>query len=115
MIDHDDEVRSNTIFTVGVLCSQSDGALNNEYENIIKDLFIILNNEKNKQVLDNICGTLCRICYSGFLMNVSNISYATVSFYFFIILSNFSKRKHFFFNNQNLLFKRYPSLYLRQF
>ena len=78
MIDSDDEVRSNTIFTVGVLCSQSNGALKAEYENIIKDLLIILNNEKNKQVFDNICGTLCRICFSGVFLNVPNVDYGMV-------------------------------------
>ena len=81
MFDTDDEVRSNTIFTAGVLCSQSNGALKHEYENIVKNLFIILNNEKNKQVFDNVCGTLCRICLSGVLLNVSNIDYSMVGLF----------------------------------
>jgi hypothetical protein len=80
MLDRDDEVRSNTIFTTGVLCSQSNGALKDEYEKLAKDMFVILNSqEKNKQVLDNVCGTLCRICFSGVALNVPNIDYVAVS------------------------------------
>ena len=76
--DRDDEVKSNTIYTIGVLCSQSNGALKDEYESIIKELLVILSHEKNKQTIDNICGTFCRLCMSGIALNVANIDYAMV-------------------------------------
>lgn len=61
MFSNDDEIRSNTIFTIGVLCSQSNHALSQYYSQIVTDLYSVIKKEKNKQSMDNVCGTLCRL------------------------------------------------------
>lgn len=71
----DDEIKSNTIFTLGVLCSQSNSSLQQYYPQIINDISEILKYEKCKQTLDNICGTLCRIVLSCISINLQEINY----------------------------------------
>ena len=79
MFSNDDEIRSNTIFTVGVLCSQSNNALSKYYTQIITDLFAIIKKEKNKQSLDNVCGSLARMLVCATSANIQNIDYESVS------------------------------------
>jgi hypothetical protein len=78
MASSDDEIRSNTIFTIGVLCSQSNNALSPFYPQILNDLYQIAKKEKNKQSLDNICGTLCRLFSFSTIAQLSNIDYELV-------------------------------------
>ncbi|CAF0848327.1 unnamed protein product [Brachionus calyciflorus] len=69
------EIRSNTIYTIGVLCSQSANALSQYYPQIITDLYQLVKKEKNKQTLDNICGSLCRLCLCCFSANVQTVDF----------------------------------------
>ena len=79
IFSNEEEIRSNTIFTIGVLCSQSRNALSGYYHQIINDLLNILKTEKNKQTLDNICGTLCRLFICGVSSNIQQIDYELVT------------------------------------
>ena len=83
MFSNDDEIRSNAIFTIGVLCSQSKNALSQFYPQIIQDLYSILKKEKNKQSMDNVCGSLARLFVCANLANTQSIDYDLV------ILMNF--------------------------
>jgi len=71
----EEEIKSNTIFSVGVLCSQSKGSLKQFYSQIINDLFEILKSEKCKQTLDNICGTMCRLFICSAEVNLEGLNY----------------------------------------
>lgn len=71
----DNEIKSNTIFTLGMLCSQSGNSLQQYYPQIVNDLMETLKHEKCKQTLDNICGTLCRIFLACMAVNLQNINY----------------------------------------
>lgn len=75
ILSTDDEIKSNTIFTLGMLCSQSDNQLQQFYPQIINDLLEILKHEKCKQTLDNICGTMCRVFLGAMTVNLQNINY----------------------------------------
>ena len=71
----EDEIRSNTIYTIGVLCSQSRNTLQEFYSKIINDLLVMIKTEKHKQSQDNICGTLCRLFMCCMSSNSQNINY----------------------------------------
>ena len=77
----DEEIRSNTIYTIGVLCSQSKNALCQFYVQIVNDLVELVKIEKSKQTLDNICGTLCRVLLSSIESNLNYVNYELVTFY----------------------------------
>ena len=74
----DDEVKSNTIFTIGIMCSLSANCLQQFYPQVISDIFEILKTEKCKQTLDNICGTLCRLFSASVSANQQSIDYELV-------------------------------------
>jgi len=75
----DNEIKSNTIFTLGMLCSQSpDNCLQQYYPQVINDLLEILKHEKCKQTLDNICGTLCRLFLACMSANLQGVNYDVV-------------------------------------
>lgn len=75
ILSTDDEIKSNTIFTLGMLCSQSANSLQQFYPQIVNDLLEILKHEKNKQTLDNICGTLCRLFIACMSVNLQTVNY----------------------------------------
>lgn len=59
--DEDEEVRSNSIFALGVLLANSGDKLFPQYPEVLKILFTILNKESNPRVMDNICAATCRM------------------------------------------------------
>ncbi|CAC5376943.1 IPO4 [Mytilus coruscus] len=59
--DEDEEVRSNSIFAIGVLMANSGDKLLLHYTQVLKTLFAILNKEGNPRVIDNICAATCRM------------------------------------------------------
>ncbi len=72
----DNEIKSNTIFTLGMLCAQaSNNCLQQYYLQIINDVLEILKHEKSKQTLDNICGTLCRMFLACMSVNLQEVNY----------------------------------------
>lgn len=75
MVATDDEIKSNTIYTMGMLCSQSGNSLQQYYPQITSDLMEILKTEQCKQTLDNICGTLCRVFLASMAINLQGINY----------------------------------------
>jgi hypothetical protein len=79
MFSNDDEIRSNTIFTIGVLCSQSNNALSKYYVQVITDLYAIIKKEKNKQSLDNVCGSLARMLVCATSSGIQNVDYESVN------------------------------------
>jgi hypothetical protein len=78
MFSNDDEIRSNTIFTIGVLCSKSNNALSKYYVQIVSDLYAIIKKEKNKQSLDNVCGSLARMFMCCSSANIQTVDYESV-------------------------------------
>ena len=73
-----EEIKSNSIFTLGVLCSQSGTSLNQHYSQLVSELFNMTKLEQNKQTLDNICGTLCRLYICCLRANIQGMDYDTV-------------------------------------
>ncbi|XP_076111369.1 importin-4-like isoform X2 [Mytilus galloprovincialis] len=59
--DEDEEVRSNSIFALGVLMANSGDKLFSHYTQVLKTLFAILNKEGNPRVIDNVCAATCRM------------------------------------------------------
>lgn len=82
----EDEIKSNTIFSIGVLCSQSKDSLKQYYPQIVNDLFEILKIEKCKQTMDNICGTMCRLFMACVSSNIEGVNYELVSIHFIVCL-----------------------------
>lgn len=61
--DEDEEVRSNSVFALGVLASNGGAAMIGHYNEILKTLFDVMNTESNPRVLDNICAAVCRMIW----------------------------------------------------
>ncbi|KAK3691936.1 hypothetical protein RRG08_047945 [Elysia crispata] len=59
--DDDDEVRSNSVFALGVLTVNGGPFMIGQYNEILKTLFDVMNTESNPRVLDNICAAVCRM------------------------------------------------------
>ncbi|CAF1035364.1 unnamed protein product, partial [Didymodactylos carnosus] len=59
--DQDSEVRTNSVFGMGVLCLTAKQQLFPQYETILNRLSSLLINEKNLRAIDNICSCLCRM------------------------------------------------------
>ena len=78
----DDEIRSNTIFTIGVIFykSVSNQSLHEFYPKAIEDLLNLAKSEQNKQSFDNICGTLCRLCMCCLTAGIQTIDYQSVCY-----------------------------------
>ncbi|KAL3859840.1 hypothetical protein ACJMK2_010031 [Sinanodonta woodiana] len=62
--EEDDEVRSNTVFALGVLVVNGGEKLYPQYPEILKALFDVLSKETNGRVQDNICAATCRLVWS---------------------------------------------------
>ncbi|CAL1538181.1 unnamed protein product [Lymnaea stagnalis] len=61
--DEDEEVRSNSVFALGVLAVNGGDAMIGHYSDILKTLFTVMNAESNPRVLDNICAAVCRMVW----------------------------------------------------
>ncbi|OWF34795.1 Importin-4 [Mizuhopecten yessoensis] len=59
--DEDDEVRSNSVFAVGVLLATSGETLFSRYPEVLKCLFDAMSKAENPRLLDNICAATCRM------------------------------------------------------
>ncbi|KAH3769238.1 hypothetical protein DPMN_170487, partial [Dreissena polymorpha] len=59
--DEDDEVRSNSVYSMGVLMSKCGQKMHRHYAEVLKILFGVLNNEKNGRVIDNVCAAVSRM------------------------------------------------------
>ncbi|XP_052817169.1 importin-4-like [Mya arenaria] len=59
--DEDDEVRSNSVYSLGVLMSICAQKLHGHIPEVLKLLFGVLGNEKNGRVIDNVCAATCRL------------------------------------------------------
>lgn len=59
--DEDEEVRSNSVFALGVLLANSGDKLFQHYTEVLKVLFALLSKESNPRVMDNICAATCRM------------------------------------------------------
>ncbi len=86
-MSRDDEIRSNAIFTIGVIFykSISNSSLHEFYPKAIEDLLILAKSEQNKQSFDNICGTLCRLCMCCLTAGVQAIDYQAVCLILYIL------------------------------
>ncbi|KAL5021050.1 hypothetical protein ScPMuIL_000205 [Solemya velum] len=61
-VEEDDEVRSNAVFSLGVLAENSPEKLLPQFPEIMKCLFAIMNKEvENAHLVDNICAATCRL------------------------------------------------------
>ncbi|XP_041375551.1 importin-4-like [Gigantopelta aegis] len=63
--EEDEEVRSNAVFALGVLVSNSGEKLHSQYPVVLKVLFDILNKETDGRVQDNICAATCRLIWAN--------------------------------------------------
>ncbi|XP_059170198.1 importin-4-like isoform X2 [Physella acuta] len=61
--DEDEEVRSNSVFALGVLAVNGGDAMISHYTDILKTLFTVMNAERNPRVLDNVCAAVCRMVW----------------------------------------------------
>jgi len=59
--DEDDEVRSNTIYGLGVLAFYGGDIIVPHYQAILEALFVILSQNQPPRVVDNICGAVSRM------------------------------------------------------
>ncbi|RUS88757.1 hypothetical protein EGW08_003474 [Elysia chlorotica] len=59
--DEDDEVRSNSVFALGILTVNAGTLMIGQYNEILKTFFDVMNTEGNPRVLDNICAAVCRM------------------------------------------------------
>ncbi|XP_078355887.1 importin-4-like, partial [Oculina patagonica] len=59
--DEDDEVRSNTIYGLGLLAFYGGDLITPHYQNILETLFVILSQNQPPRVVDNICGAVSRM------------------------------------------------------
>ncbi|CAH3171023.1 unnamed protein product [Porites lobata] len=59
--DEDDEVRSNTIYGLGLLAFYGGDIMLPHYQNVLESLFVILSQNQPPRVVDNICGAVCRM------------------------------------------------------
>ncbi|XP_018412184.1 PREDICTED: importin-4 [Nanorana parkeri] len=62
--DKDDEVRSNSVFGLGVLAEHGGAAMHKHYPKLLSVLSSIISCEKNGQALDNVCGAVSRMMLS---------------------------------------------------
>ncbi|KAK0045008.1 importin-4 [Biomphalaria pfeifferi] len=61
--DEDEEVRSNSVFALGVLAVNGGEAMLSHYTDILKTLFSVMGTESNPRVLDNVCAAVCRMIW----------------------------------------------------
>ncbi|GFN80012.1 importin-4 [Plakobranchus ocellatus] len=61
--DEDEEVRSNSVFALGLLAVNGGQVMVGQYPDILKTLFAIMNSESNPRVMDNICAAVCRMIW----------------------------------------------------
>nr|XP_058944233.1 importin-4-like [Pocillopora verrucosa] len=59
--DEDDEVRSNTIYGLGILAFYGGDLITPQYPTILEALFVILSQNQPPRVVDNICGAVSRM------------------------------------------------------
>ncbi|XP_051883850.1 importin-4 [Pristis pectinata] len=59
--DTDDEVRSNSVFGIGVLAEQGKEAIFEHYPTLLSILSSIIAREQNRRVVDNVCGAVSRM------------------------------------------------------
>lgn len=71
----EEDLKSNAMFSIGIICLKSDNSLSSLYPKVVSDLYAILENEKNKQTIDNICGTLARLFICSTSANLQTIDY----------------------------------------
>ncbi|XP_045193420.2 importin-4-like [Mercenaria mercenaria] len=63
--EQDDEVRSNSVYSLGVLAANCGQKIQGKIPEVLKVLFEILNKEKNTRVIDNVCAAVCRMIMAG--------------------------------------------------
>ncbi|KAH9499795.1 Importin-4 [Bulinus truncatus] len=61
--DEDEEVRSNSVFALGVLAVNGGDAMLGHYTDILKTLFSMISTESNPRVQDNVCAAVCRMVW----------------------------------------------------
>uniref|UniRef100_V9KAN5 Importin-4 n=1 Tax=Callorhinchus milii TaxID=7868 RepID=V9KAN5_CALMI len=59
--DTDDEVRSNSVFGIGVLVEHGKESMHTHYPSLLNILSSIISREQNRRVLDNVCGAVSRM------------------------------------------------------
>ncbi|XP_062916193.1 importin-4 [Mobula hypostoma] len=59
--DTDEEVRSNSVFGIGVLAEQGKEAIFEHYPSLLGVLSSIIAREQNRRVVDNVCGAVSRM------------------------------------------------------
>lgn len=62
--DKDDEVRSNSVFGLGVLAEHGGASMHKHYPKLLSVLSAIISCEKNGRALDNVCGAVSRMVLS---------------------------------------------------
>ncbi|CAG5114577.1 unnamed protein product, partial [Candidula unifasciata] len=61
--DEDEEVRSNSVFALGVLAVNGGDVMVSHYTDVLKTLFSVMSTESNPRVLDNVCAAVCRMIW----------------------------------------------------
>ncbi|XP_064467073.1 importin-4-like [Ornithodoros turicata] len=74
MRDKDAEVRSNSVFGLGVLAENAGDVLKTQYPAILEALSAMLSREDNRRAKDNICGAVARLI----LTNIGAVPMAEV-------------------------------------
>ncbi|KAM4808132.1 importin-4 [Rhinophrynus dorsalis] len=59
--DQDEEVRSNSVYGLGVLAQHGGQTMHQHYPKLLALLSSIIGSEQNRRVLDNVCGAVCRM------------------------------------------------------
>ncbi|CAH2294413.1 importin-4 [Pelobates cultripes] len=62
--DEDNEVRSNSVFGLGVLAEHGGDIIQQQYPKLLSILSSIISCEKNARVMDNVCGAVSRMVLS---------------------------------------------------
>ncbi|KAM4710354.1 importin-4 [Discoglossus pictus] len=63
--DQDHEVRSNSVFGLGVLVEHGGASMHQHFPKLLALLSSLITSDKDPQVLDNVCGAVCRMIMSN--------------------------------------------------
>ncbi|XP_072013320.1 importin-4-like [Amphiura filiformis] len=59
--EEDEEVRSNAVFGIGVLTEHGKEQIFQHYPTILQALSAVIAKEEDRRVMDNVCGSVCRL------------------------------------------------------
>ncbi|ELT89259.1 hypothetical protein CAPTEDRAFT_159396 [Capitella teleta] len=59
--DEDEEVRSNSVYALGVTMANGGSSMHSNYQYVSKNLLRMMKEEEDPRAMDNICAALCRM------------------------------------------------------